>query len=247
MSLTDSTLSLTEPAEPRGLRLPIDFFFRSLAAAHHERAICIVLSGTGSDGTLGAARRQGRRRYGDGAVAGKRASTTACRAAPSPPAWSTMSGPPLDAEAADCLRRAMRSLAARKSCPPAEMAMSSATAVCPAARPHRPRFLAVQGHDACPRRMERRMALHQIEHAASTCAILRENPSELEALFRDLLIGVTNFFRDPGGLRGAAGEGDSRLWPRKPARHPVRVWVLRLLHRRGSLLPGHLLQNAWSG
>src|SRR5215510_11102255 len=53
MSLTDSVLSLTEPTEPRGMRLPIDFFFRSLAAAHHERAICIVLSGTGSDGALG--------------------------------------------------------------------------------------------------------------------------------------------------------------------------------------------------
>src|SRR4030095_12277966 len=53
MSLTDSVLSLTEPREPRGLRLPIDFFFRSLAAAHHERAICVVLSGTGSDGALG--------------------------------------------------------------------------------------------------------------------------------------------------------------------------------------------------
>src|SRR5262245_43442671 len=53
MSLTDSVLSLTAPTEPRGLRLPIDFFFRSLATAHHDRAICIVLSGTGSDGALG--------------------------------------------------------------------------------------------------------------------------------------------------------------------------------------------------
>jgi len=42
-----------EPGAPRGLRLPIDFFFRSLAQDQGERAICIVLSGTGSDGTLG--------------------------------------------------------------------------------------------------------------------------------------------------------------------------------------------------
>ena len=43
----------SEPTAPRGLRLPIDFFFRSFAQDRGERAICIVLSGTGTDGTLG--------------------------------------------------------------------------------------------------------------------------------------------------------------------------------------------------
>ncbi|RPI35075.1 MAG: chemotaxis protein CheB, partial [Hyphomicrobiaceae bacterium] len=54
MALLNGTLQLLEPSAPRGHRLPIDFFFRSLAQDLHERAICIVLSGTGSDGTLGA-------------------------------------------------------------------------------------------------------------------------------------------------------------------------------------------------
>ena len=53
MAFLDGTLQLLEPAAPRGHRLPIDFFFRSLAQDQHERAICIVLSGTGSDGTQG--------------------------------------------------------------------------------------------------------------------------------------------------------------------------------------------------
>jgi len=53
MAFLNGTLQLLEPASPRGQRLPIDFFFRSLAMDQHERAICIVLSGTGSDGTLG--------------------------------------------------------------------------------------------------------------------------------------------------------------------------------------------------
>ncbi len=53
MAFLDGTLQLLEPAAPRGHRLPIDFFFRSLAQDQHERAICIVLSGTGSDGTVG--------------------------------------------------------------------------------------------------------------------------------------------------------------------------------------------------
>jgi two-component system CheB/CheR fusion protein len=53
MAFLNGTLELMEPLAPRGHRLPIDFFFRSLAQDLHERAICIVLSGTGSDGTLG--------------------------------------------------------------------------------------------------------------------------------------------------------------------------------------------------
>src|ERR1700677_3160337 len=53
IAVLNGTLQLLEPSAPRGQRLPIDFFFRSLAQDQHERAICIVLSGTGSDGTLG--------------------------------------------------------------------------------------------------------------------------------------------------------------------------------------------------
>ena len=53
MALLNGTLQLLEPSAPRGLRLPIDFFFRSLAQDQRERAIGIVLSGTGSDGTQG--------------------------------------------------------------------------------------------------------------------------------------------------------------------------------------------------
>lgn len=53
IALLHGTLELLEPSSRHGFRLPIDFFFRSLAEDQHERAICIVLSGTGSDGTQG--------------------------------------------------------------------------------------------------------------------------------------------------------------------------------------------------
>jgi len=53
MAFLNGSLQLLNPASPRGQRLPIDFFFRSLAQDLHERAIGIILSGTGSDGTLG--------------------------------------------------------------------------------------------------------------------------------------------------------------------------------------------------
>ena len=53
MAFLNGALQLLEPGMPRGQRLPIDFFFRSLAQDQRERAICVVLSGTGSDGTQG--------------------------------------------------------------------------------------------------------------------------------------------------------------------------------------------------
>ena len=53
MAFLNGALQLMEPSAPHGQRLPINFFFRSLARDQHKRAICIVLSGTGSDGTLG--------------------------------------------------------------------------------------------------------------------------------------------------------------------------------------------------
>ncbi|MES1167350.1 MAG: chemotaxis protein CheB, partial [Pseudomonadota bacterium] len=53
LSLLHGRLHLLAPATPRGLRLPIDFFFRSLAADQHERSVGVILSGMGSDGTLG--------------------------------------------------------------------------------------------------------------------------------------------------------------------------------------------------
>ena len=60
MAFLHGRLYLSEPLTFRGLRLPIDFFFRSLAQDQRERAICIVLSGTGSDGTLGCGRSRAR-------------------------------------------------------------------------------------------------------------------------------------------------------------------------------------------
>jgi two-component system CheB/CheR fusion protein len=72
MAALHGALHLLEPRQPRGQRMPIDFFFRSLAEDQHERAIGIVLSGTGSDGTLGPgcpirrARRHAEERRGHG-------------------------------------------------------------------------------------------------------------------------------------------------------------------------------------
>ena len=225
MAFLDGTLQLLEPVAPRGHRLPIDFFFRSLAQDQHERAICIVLSGTGSDGTLGV-----RVVKGEGGM--------------------VMAQNPESTEYDGMPRSAIATGVVDYVLPPAEMPPQIIAYVAHAfGRPPRPVSLptpkagdamkkvfillrAQTGHDfslykqsTINRRVERRMAVHQIERLSEYVRHLQQTPAEVEALFRDLLIGVTNFFRDPEAFAALKEQVIPRLCADKDAGAAIRVWV----------------------
>jgi two-component system, chemotaxis family, CheB/CheR fusion protein len=225
MAFLNGTLQLLEPAAPRGQRLPIDFFFRSLAQDQHERAICIVLSGTGSDGTLGM-----REVKGEGGMA--------------------MAQTPESTEFDGMPRSAIATCLVDYILPPAEMATHLIAYATHAfgkgtrsLSPPFPRYddalkkvfillRAQTGHDfsqykhnTIKRRVERRMAVHQIADLDGYVRFLQQTPGEVEALFRDLLIGVTNFFRDPEVFTELESTVIPRLFDDKPAGTPVRVWI----------------------
>jgi two-component system CheB/CheR fusion protein len=225
MAFLDGTLQLLEPAAPRGHRLPIDFFFRSLAQDQHERAICIVLSGTGSDGTLGV-----RTVKGEGGM--------------------VMAQLPESTEYDGMPRNAIATGLVDYVLPPAEMPAQLIAYVAHAfGAPLRPACtLAPKGEDAMrkvfvllraqtghdfsqykqntiSRRVERRMAVHQIERLDEYVRHLQHTPAEVEALFRDLLIGVTNFFRDPEAFAALQEQVVPRLCAGKDAGAVIRVWV----------------------
>jgi two-component system CheB/CheR fusion protein len=225
MAFLDGTLQLLEPVAPRGHRLPIDFFFRSLAQDQHERAICIVLSGTGSDGALGVRAVKGE----GGMVMAQNAEST------------EYDGMPRSAIATGLVDYVL---------PPAEMpaqliafaAHAFGTTPRPASPPApksddamRKVFILLRaqtGHDfskykqsTINRRVERRMAVHQIERLGEYVRHLQNSPPEVEALFRDLLIGVTNFFRDPATFAALEEQVIPRLFSDKDAGAAIRVWV----------------------
>ncbi len=75
------------------------------------------------------------------------------------------------------------------------------------------------------RRIERRMAVHQIVTLPDYVRFLQQTPAEVDALFRDLLIGVTSFFRDPEAYQALETEVISRIFAGKPLDGTVRVWV----------------------
>ena len=224
MAFLNGTLQLLEPSAPRGQRLPIDFFFRSLALDQHERAICIVLSGTGSDGTQGvrAIKAEG------GMVMAQN------------PASTEYDGMPSSAIATGLVDYVL---------PPAEMPAQLIAYVTHAfGKPPRTVSIPVSkaenalkkifvllraqtGHDfsqykpsTINRRIERRMAVQQIETIDSYVKYLQQTPSEVESLFRDLLIGVTNFFRDPEAFKALEEQIIPKLFAGKPAGAVIRVW-----------------------
>ncbi|MCJ8499831.1 chemotaxis protein CheB [Desulfatitalea alkaliphila] len=196
LSILHGVLHLLEPAAPRGLRLPIDFFFRSLADDCGSRSIGVILSGMGSDGTLGL--RAIKEKAGVVLV--------------QTPASAKFDGMPRSAIAAglaDVVAPAeelpVRIATYLKRAPLDDKSDSRLASKTQSALEKIYILLRTQtGHDfslykksTIYRRVERRMGLHQIDKIALYVRYLRENPQEVELLFKELLIGVTSFFRDP--------------------------------------------------
>ena len=224
MAFLNGTLQLMEPTEPRGHRLPVDFLFRSLAQDQHERAIGIVLSGTDSDGSLGV-----RAIKSEGGM--------------------VMVQLPDSCEFDGMPRSAIATGLVDYELSPAEMPAQLMAYVGQAfGRPPRLAALATSltenalkkifillrtqtSHDFSQykpsticRRIERRMAVHQIDSTDAYVKYLQQNPVEVEALFRDLLIGVTQFFRDPETFEALEAQVIPKLFEGKPAGSVIRAW-----------------------
>jgi len=196
LSVLHGVLHLLEPAAPRGLRLPIDFFFRSLADDLRERSIGVILSGMGSDGTLGLR-------------AIKEKAGAVFVQTPASAKFDSMPRMAIEAGLADVIAPA-EELPARivdylKHIPlhvqPYEKIderdQSALEKVVILLRGQSGQDFSLYKKSTIYRRIERRMGLHQLAKIADYVRYLRENPQESELLFKELLIGVTNFFRDP--------------------------------------------------
>ena len=224
MALLNGALQLMEPSAPRGHRLPIDRFFRSLAQDQRERAICVVLSGTGSDGTLGvrAVKAEG------GLVLAQ------------DPASCEYDGMPRSAIGTGLVDfvLAPSEMPARLISLAAHASVASAqrdTALTPALEGALQKLFVLlrdsSGHDfsrykpgTIRRRVERRMAVHRIATLDGYLKYAQQAPGEVKALFHDLLISVTSFFRDPEVFRALEARVLPQLLAAHPAGEAMRVW-----------------------
>ena len=226
LSLLKGRLHLLEPPEPRGLRLPIDFFFKSLAQERQQDSIGVILSGMGSDGTLGL-------------MAIRQAAGACFVQTPAQAQFDSMPRSAIDAGVADVVADA-------GELPDRILAYVHRIQLVSPAEPESPGdergadFLtkaivllhAQTGHDFSQykkstvlRRIERRMALHQLVRTADYLRYLRESPQEAELLFSELLIGVTSFFRDAALWEQLRSDVLPALLKNHPDGGVLRAWI----------------------
>ncbi|MEA2174017.1 MAG: two-component system, chemotaxis family, CheB/CheR fusion protein [Blastocatellia bacterium] len=226
LKMEDGHLTLSEIKRIEERRAPVDIFFRTLAESHHSRAVCVVLSGTGADGSMGMKRVK---EYGGICIAQD----------------------PLEAEYSDMPRNAIATGLVDYVLPVSSIP-SKITAYkehlgsirIPVEVQERPEAddLALReiftqlrvrtGHDfsnykrsTVLRRIERRISVQQLPDVSAYARYFREQPDETRALLKDLLISVTNFFRDPQSFVALEQKIIPRVFENKGAKDKVRVWV----------------------
>ncbi len=224
MSILHGVLHLLEPASPRGLRLPIDFFLRSLAQDRQEQSIAVILSGMGSDGTLGlrAIKEKG------GLVLVQDPVTARFDGMPRSAIDSGLADivAPVDDLPGRILTCLHRTPLVHGSEPTLENKTQGVLEkVIILLRTHTGHDFSLYKKNTFYRRIERRMGIHQIGKIANYVRFLQENPQELDLLFKELLIGVTSFFRDPAVWDELRKKILPALIARRPAGHVLRAWV----------------------
>jgi two-component system CheB/CheR fusion protein len=237
LTMADSSLGLTEMERPRGAHVAIDIFFRTLAEVHRERAVAIVMSGTGSDGAVGLTRIKEQ-----GGV--------------------TIAQSPADAEHEGMPDAAIRTGVVDFVLPVGDMPQklielwqNARTIEMPPVGDgevqvaHVPEPDAVEqaeaalqrviaillnrtGHDfkqykraTILRRIERRLQVRAVHTLPEYRALLEADPRECNALLDDMLIGVTNFFRDREAFEAVERDIIPELFKDKEPGDEIRVWV----------------------
>ncbi|MDP4193089.1 MAG: chemotaxis protein CheB, partial [Bacteroidota bacterium] len=223
MSVLNGSLHLFAPIETRGLRLPVDYFFHSLAEDYKENSIAVILSGMGSDGSAGL--RSIKEKGGIVLVQD-----------PETAKYSGMPRSAIEAVVADIVAPAdelvAKLLTFLKHFPAVHPIPSTETIDRNALDKIIILLRTKTGHDFSPykknsvhRRIERRMAVHKIDKISQYVRFLQENPKELDILFKELLIGVTSFFRDPAVWEFLKEKVFPSLFERLPNRYVLRAWV----------------------
>jgi len=222
-------LHLSPPQARHGARLPFDFLLRSLADAYGPRALCVVLSGTGSDGSLGvlAIKAKG------GLVIAQNPDQAGYGGMPRSAITTGAVNHILDAaRIPDALRAHADGAAAAAPAPPADMPEAADGTYLPAiidiVRTKTAHNFTLYKPGTLQRRIERRMSMAGMEAGQFQRYIdlLRHDQSELDALAKDLLINVTGFFRDPKVFSILEETIIPAIVRDHSADRPIRVWIV---------------------
>jgi two-component system CheB/CheR fusion protein len=225
LSILHGALYLLDPVARRGLHLPIDSFLTSLAEDRGDQAIGVILSGMGSDGTAGLA-------------AIHRRGGLALVQTPETAKFDAMPRSAIDAGLADMVAAPgeLPRLILRRQLHPPPLAEVRSELESPAGNSAFEKVCillrAKSGHDfslykksTVYRRIERRIGIHQLAGIADYVTYLQANPQEVDLLFKELLIGVTQFFRDPAAWAWLQEKVLPGIIRANPPGNVLRAWV----------------------
>jgi two-component system CheB/CheR fusion protein len=223
LTILNGVLYLLDPVESRGLRLPIDIFFRSLADDMQDKSIGIILSGMGSDGSLGL-------------KAIKEKNGIVLVQAPASAKFDGMPRSAIDAVIPDIVAPAdelpaklisfLKYIPVAKAEPELDdKSTTSLDKIIILLRQQSGHDFSMYKKNTLMRRIERRKGVHLIEKISSYVRLCQENSDEIEILFKELLIGVTSFFRDPEVWKTMKDEIFPMLLNELPNRYLLRAWV----------------------
>ena len=223
LSVLHATLHELEATSGGSLQFPIDVFFHALAEDQQDRAVGIVLSGTGTDGTLGL---------------------KAIKEAAGMTMVQNVQSARYDGMPRSALATGLVDYVLPPSDMPAQLIASVQESYLPGTAPEsdpissevlQQFFLLLRrhtGHDfsgykatTISRRLVRRLHVHQITEPQQYIQLLQQQPHELDLLFKELLIGVSSFFRNPEAFDMLAHEALPPLLAAKSDADDIRVWV----------------------
>jgi two-component system CheB/CheR fusion protein len=222
LSLRAGALRLTNPRERHGARMPFDFFLRSLAEEYRARAVCVILSGSGADGSLGlrAIRDQGGHVIvqdpKDAAHEGMPRSAiltgAADRVLPAAEIPAALVEYSLEAHPEPALAK------------PPPSSGAGLAGIIDLLRTHTAHDFTLYKEGTLLRQIERRMALASVKDLGLYLDRMRRDPDEIDRLAKDMLINVTQFFRDDKVFETLAETIVPELIRRQPPDRPIRIW-----------------------
>jgi two-component system CheB/CheR fusion protein len=220
LTIKEGLLRLTKPLAQHGLRMPVDFFFRSLAEDQQDNALCAILSGTGRDGTLGLEAIKG----GGGMVLAQLPETAQFDGMPRSAIGTGLVdyAVPIE-EMPDILLKHVRY--AQQIISPEAWEYDELHTILSVLKARTRYDFNCYKKGTLLRRIERRMGINHVERIEDYLQLLRENDTEASLLFRDLLIGVTGYFREPHGYQFLEQEIAPTLVQQKESSAVIRVWV----------------------
>jgi two-component system CheB/CheR fusion protein len=224
MEILNGALKLSEPSQPHGLRLPINFFFRSLAREQGAGAIGVILSGTGTDGTLGLRDIKAE----SGIIIIQAPENARYNGMPKSAIATDLADFVLTAEEIPAqlieLTKSFDKMQRRIELKPEDKSPESLQKIFSILRRHTRHDFSQYKESTIQRRIERRMNIRKLHNLTEYTQYLQEHPEEAHALFKDILISVTGFFRDPEAFESLKTHL-LKLISQQPSGESLRAWI----------------------